>query len=146
MYCHRLSLFTCHLWVRHGWVYLKYMIGPVAKIHQSIPALGMPLHDTLKPSTSLTSYSAFYFIRVFFFTDCNLFLVWFKNVLFFQDWPSFSMLYFDHEDSGCNYQSTITPGSAYIPSSDVRSLDMAIAYSQSTNLRTRHHFHGNITE
>lgn len=82
----------------------------------------------------------------FFFTDCNLFLVWFKNVLFFQDWPSFSMLYFDHEDSGCNYQSTITPGSAYIPSSDVRSLDMAIAYSQSTNLRTRHHFHGNITE
>lgn len=35
----------------------------------------------------------------FFFTDCNLFLVWFKNVLFFQDWPSFSMLYFDHEDS-----------------------------------------------
>lgn len=51
-------------------VYLKYVVGHVARIHQSIPALGMPLYDTLKPSTStlLTSSSAFHLI---FFTYCN---------------------------------------------------------------------------
>lgn len=124
---------------------MKYMIGPVAKIHQSIPALGMPLHDTLKPSTSLTSYSAFYFISFF---SLNVIYFWFGLKMFYSfkiGHPSacFILIMKTH---GCNYQSTITPGSAYIPSSDVRSLNMAIAYSQSTNVRTRHHFHGNITE